>query len=441
MLNLIVTKVNGLLKANSERKNSKPRRLVKTTFKRFLTHAANSANLLISRSISDVYFRYNFDKTVNQYSFKQGKLGNCGMIAVMASLINNDELYGKVVPQGQRFKTLLNYFMNGGPSTFQFNLYKCGKPYQVVVNEKLPFYKNNLFYCSSLNSSFVGPLLEKALVALNYGGNYDLALGVNSEQIFSSLTNNFFEVFGMNYPKLNKSQVISHGLKTNSLMTVTFQNNITYQDFELKNNHVYYLLDIEENKVWIYNPHGRTIVISKKVFFDQLLSVHISYFENNIYDIPEIKTIKEFAETWPKHKENNASYIYYDLIIEDEPTYVLINLLETNNKDSCRCVLIVPVNDDNKNNNANENILCSCLPSKDNYSVGSSLGGSLKKGKYRIVISGHVYLYEDCLEISGDEVVLRLAASKKCSVKRPVKSENEELENALESYFAKFLGD
>ena len=56
------------------------------------------------KNISDVYTNAKFDvDDVTDLNFIQGKLGNCGMIASMASLVNNRELLEKVVPVNQNY--------------------------------------------------------------------------------------------------------------------------------------------------------------------------------------------------------------------------------------------------------------------------------------------------------------------------------------------------
>ena len=46
---------------------------------------------------------YEIDEKYNEYNFKQGDLGNCGMVSSMLALENNKDLYLKVVPGGQSF--------------------------------------------------------------------------------------------------------------------------------------------------------------------------------------------------------------------------------------------------------------------------------------------------------------------------------------------------
>ena len=57
------------------------------------------------------------------YNFKQGELGNCGMVSSMSTLAySNKNLYNKVVPIDQNFDS-------NNSSEVVFNLYKLGKLY------------------------------------------------------------------------------------------------------------------------------------------------------------------------------------------------------------------------------------------------------------------------------------------------------------------------
>ena len=70
--------------------------------------------------------------------------------------------------------------------------------------------------------------------------------------------------------------------------------------WELHGRHCYSLLDIKENLVEIYNPHRRYLLIPKSVFYENLEELNVSYSNNKIFRMPEIKTSVEFNETWPE---------------------------------------------------------------------------------------------------------------------------------------------
>ena len=200
-------------------------------------------------------------------------------------------------------------------------------------------------------------------------------------------------------------------------------------------DHYYSLVGIKNNKVEVYNPHGKTIVIPENMFFNYLLDVEISYFKNQIVGMPKVETMKEFTETWPKLKSTeHPSYIYFDLMVEENNTDVLINLLEMHYPYAYRIIFIIPI-DSNNNINENKKMLSSIYPELHRSDL--SLGISLPRGKYRIVLllcARSCKDMEDYLKNGGDKILLRLAASKNCTLKQPVEKKRKEISEKLESY-------
>ena len=167
----------------------------------------------------------NFDEYVTVESFIQScNLGNCGMIAPMATLVTNEEVFNRVVPKGQRFK-MGTCFDITSSSKFTFNLYKNGRHHCVNVNDILPFINDRLVYSTTKTKSVVGPLLEKALVQLLFDGNYELSKGVAAYNVFTSLTNNFCETFSnlSNDLICEMTDVINHGITCKSLVVMDFK--------------------------------------------------------------------------------------------------------------------------------------------------------------------------------------------------------------------------
>ena len=221
------------------------------------------ASIAVQKRLSEVYPDATFDvNNVTEHNFIQStKLGNCGMIASMASLANNHKLINEVVPPDQNFR-YNSLSDNKEIAEFQFNLYKNGILHRVVVNESLafwndPVYSNELYYSDGRNQNFVGPLLEKALIKLFFNGNYELARNVDPVKIITSFFNAIFEEFyntDLNDLGYKVEDVITHGKKTNSLMVVEFKN--TIPNYSISNTHAYTLIDYTEDMVKLYDPHG-----------------------------------------------------------------------------------------------------------------------------------------------------------------------------------------
>ena len=189
----------------------------------------------------------------SEKSFRQSYvLGNCGLVAAMATLPSNKELYDQVVPSGQNFRR------GSRQRKFEFNIYKLGKLHRVAVDVgSLPRNKENeLVYSGSNNDDMVGPLLEKALVDLHFDGDYKSTYAIRPSFVLSSFTNSYYEDFPSVSIDLtfDISEVIDHGLKTNSPMVVGFKED-TPDGFLLK-NHYYTLVNVTNNVINLYNPHG-----------------------------------------------------------------------------------------------------------------------------------------------------------------------------------------
>ena len=217
-----------------------------------------------------------YKDSITEYNFLQGMLGNCGMIASMATLASNIELYNKVVPSGQNFQINSKSYTSDS-SEFVFYLYKFGKLYKVVVDKTLPTDEKGLFYSRSYNENLVGPFLEKALIALHFDGKYESARSVKGENVLTSISNNLFEKYRIlptilnNYSELKVDDVIDHGLKTKSPMVVGFYRDIS--KYGLNGMHYYCLVDKKDNQVKLYDPHGFSVSLPKKVFSDNLYTL------------------------------------------------------------------------------------------------------------------------------------------------------------------------
>ena len=82
------------------------------------------------------------------------------------------------------------------------------------------------------------------------------------------------------------SEVVNHGLKTNSSMVIAFKETPSW---ELRHwRHCYSLLDKKDNLVKIYNLNGRYLLIPESVFYQNLEELNISYSNNKIFRMPEI---------------------------------------------------------------------------------------------------------------------------------------------------------
>ena len=371
------------------------------------------------------YFYKHHQDTVMELNFWQSRsLGNCGMIAAMATLALDKEIYNKVVPEGQNLIFNPHQCLNNDPLLFTFNLYKQGKLRKVVVNESLPIDERGFFiYSASLNLNFVGPLLEKALVELHFGGKYELTRGVSAAYVLSSMTDCYIEEyptdpFGSSF---DAKDLIRHGMKTRSQMAVYFKED--NKKYLMHRGHYYTLVGMKDLKVVLYNQNGRIFAVPRFPFFSNVLGLDICYFENKIFKIPEIKTSVELNSSWANMESTeNEQLVVYDLLVLQDDTEILINFMNKVNTFNHKVrTFFILTYDKQKEGSGISKI---DLYNKKDY----SLRKNMKRGKYKVAIikQNKVEMCESCGEFSDEnKVVFRLSASKTCSVENTSEEETK----------------
>ena len=362
------------------------------------------------------------DSNITEHRFvQQCGVGNCAMIAAMATLASNRDLYNKVVPSGQNFKTPSQ---NNATSQFAFNLYKLGKIHNVVL--EFPDGILHIDEYGYYSETLLGSLLENALIHLLFDGNYEAAKSIFGLHALSSLTNNFFEHYFVDQnhkpyknlreftnSSLNLDEVVEHGLLTKSPMIVDFVGELSQHG--LVDDHAYTLVGVQDDSVKLYDPHGETLVVQKNTFFNHVDTFQISYFNNNIFKIPVIETSLEFSDAWSAlEPDEEAHFIEYDLVVEEDDTEVLVNtLVKPDSKMLTLCHIDKQSDPD--------------FPVQVNR---CSVRANLNSGTYTVTLAllaakPHDYrdmeLYSEYFEDGGSDFVFRLAASKKCSINKTEK--------------------